>query len=99
MELDAPGRACASATTACELRGVEVDCRPMPDMLPVLATLGQFADGRDRASRNVEHVRLKESDRVVSMLQLNRMGGDVGGRRRRARRATASSGLTGAALS
>ncbi len=27
--------------------------------------------------RNVEHVRLKESDRVVSMLQLNRMGGDV----------------------
>ena len=30
-----------------------------------------------RVSRNVEHVRLKESDRVVSMLQLNRMGGDV----------------------
>jgi cyclohexanecarboxylate-CoA ligase len=58
------------------LRGVEVDCRPMPDMLPVLAAMGQFAEGEMRF-RNVEHVRLKESDRVVSMLQLNRMGGDV----------------------
>ncbi len=58
------------------LRGVEVDCRPMPDMLPVLAALGQFAEGETRF-RNVEHVRLKESDRVVSMLQMNRMGGDV----------------------
>jgi cyclohexanecarboxylate-CoA ligase len=58
------------------LRGVEVDCQPMPDMLPVLTTLAQFAEGEARF-RNVEHVRLKESDRVVSMLQLNRMGGDV----------------------
>jgi len=58
------------------LRGVEVDCRPMPDMLPVLTTLAQFAEGETRF-RNVDHVRLKESDRVVSMLQLNRMGGNV----------------------
>jgi len=58
------------------LRGVEIDCRPMPDMLPVLSTMGQFAEGETRFS-NVAHVRLKESDRVVSMLQLNRMGGDV----------------------
>ncbi len=67
---------CASATTAAPLRGVEIDCRPMPDMLPVLTTIAQFAEGETRF-RNVEHVRLKESDRVVSMLQLNRMGGDV----------------------
>jgi cyclohexanecarboxylate-CoA ligase len=58
------------------LRGVEIDCRPMPDMLPVLSTMGQFAEGETRFS-NIAHVRLKESDRVVSMLQLNRMGGDV----------------------
>ncbi|HEX3737563.1 MAG TPA: AMP-binding protein, partial [Solirubrobacterales bacterium] len=58
------------------LRGVEIDCRPMPDMLPVLSTMGQFAEDETRFS-NVAHVRLKESDRVVSMLQLNRMGGDV----------------------
>ena len=59
-----------------ELRGARVDCRPMPDMLPILATLGSFATGRT-VFENVEHVRLKESDRVVSMLQLNRMGGEV----------------------
>lgn len=59
-----------------KLRGVDVDCRPMPDMLPILAALGAFAEGTTRFG-NVEHVRLKESDRVVSMLQLNRMGGDV----------------------
>jgi cyclohexanecarboxylate-CoA ligase len=58
------------------LRGVEIDCRPMPDMLPALTTIAQFAAGTTRF-RNVEHVRLKESDRVVSMLQLNRMGGRV----------------------
>ncbi len=58
------------------LRGVDVDCRPMPDMLPILAALGAFAEGETRFD-NIAHVRLKESDRVVSMLQLNRMGGDV----------------------
>ena len=58
------------------LRAVEIDCRPMPDMLPALTTIAQFAEGETRF-HNVGHVRLKESDRVVSMLQLNRMGGDV----------------------
>ncbi|MPV48759.1 3-phosphoshikimate 1-carboxyvinyltransferase [Pseudactinotalea sp. HY160] len=56
------------------LRPVDIDCRAMPDMLPILATLTCRADG-DSVLRNVEHVRLKESDRVVSMLQLNEMGG------------------------
>jgi cyclohexanecarboxylate-CoA ligase len=75
MELDERGRV-RVRHDGIRLRGVEVDCGPMPDMLPVLAALGQFAEGETRFS-NVEHVRLKESDRVVSMLQLNRMGGDV----------------------
>jgi cyclohexanecarboxylate-CoA ligase len=75
LELDERGRV-RVRHDGIRLRGVEVDCRPMPDMLPVLAAMGQFADGETRF-RNVEHVRLKESDRVVSMLQLNRMGGDV----------------------
>jgi 3-phosphoshikimate 1-carboxyvinyltransferase len=75
LELDERGRV-RVRHDGIRLRGVEVDCRPMPDMLPVLAALGQFAEGETRF-RNVEHVRLKESDRVVSMLQLNRMGGDV----------------------
>ncbi len=59
-----------------ELRGVRVDCRDIPDMLPILSTLGTFAKG-ETVLENIAHVRLKESDRVAAMLQLNRMGGDL----------------------
>ncbi len=76
MELDREAGGVRVRHDGVRLRGVEIDCRPMPDMLPILSTMGQFADGETRFS-NVAHVRLKESDRVVSMLQLNRMGGDV----------------------
>jgi 3-phosphoshikimate 1-carboxyvinyltransferase len=76
MELDPAAGGVRVRHDGVRLRGVEVDCRPMPDMLPVLAAMGQFAAGETRFS-NVAHVRLKESDRVFSMLQLNRMGGDV----------------------
>jgi cyclohexanecarboxylate-CoA ligase len=76
MELDPAAGGMRVRHDGVRLRGVEIDCRPMPDMLPVLSTIGQFAEGETRFV-NVAHVRLKESDRVVSMLQLNRMGGDV----------------------
>lgn len=56
------------------LRPVEADCRSVPDMLPVLSALATFAEGTS-VLENVAHVRLKESDRVSAMLQLNRMGG------------------------
>lgn len=59
-----------------ELRGLRVDCRDIPDMLPILTTLGTFARG-ETILENIRHVRLKESDRVAAMLQLNRMGGRV----------------------
>jgi 3-phosphoshikimate 1-carboxyvinyltransferase len=52
----------------------EVDCTSVPDMLPVLSVLATLADGTSVLD-NVAHVRLKESDRVSAMLQLNRMGG------------------------
>ncbi|MCZ2404745.1 3-phosphoshikimate 1-carboxyvinyltransferase [Paenarthrobacter sp. Z7-10] len=55
---------------------VDVDCRTVPDMLPVLATIAALADG-ESVFRHVEHVRLKESDRVMAMLQLNSMGADL----------------------
>lgn len=58
------------------LRPVEADCRSVPDMLPVLSVLAAVADGRS-VLRNVGHVRLKESDRVAAMSQLNRMGAEV----------------------
>ncbi|GLZ32259.1 hypothetical protein Lesp02_44470 [Lentzea sp. NBRC 105346] len=58
------------------LRPTTIDCREIPDMLPVLSTLACFADG-ETIFENVEHVRLKESDRVAAMTQLNKMGGDL----------------------
>jgi len=58
------------------LSATDVDCRTVPDMLPILSTMAALAEG-ESVFRNVEHVRLKESDRVVSMLQLNEMGAEL----------------------
>ncbi|MEO6502930.1 MAG: 3-phosphoshikimate 1-carboxyvinyltransferase [Jatrophihabitantaceae bacterium] len=55
------------------LAPVLADCRRVPDMLPVLSVLASLADGTSELD-SVAHVRLKESDRVAAMLQLNRMG-------------------------
>ncbi|MBV9027475.1 MAG: AMP-binding protein, partial [Candidatus Eremiobacteraeota bacterium] len=74
MAYDAQARAVRVNHSGIDLRAVRVDCRDIPDMLPVLATLGTFARGRT-ILENIRHVRLKESDRVAAMLQLNRMGG------------------------
>ena len=75
----------------------EVDCTSVPDMLPVLSVLATLADGTSVLD-NVAHVRLKESDRVTAMLQLNRMGGRL---EQRTDRLTVHGvpGLTGADLS
>lgn len=54
-------------------RPVHVDCRETPDMLPILTVIAAFAGG-ESVLENIEHVRLKESDRVSAMLQLNRLG-------------------------
>jgi cyclohexanecarboxylate-CoA ligase len=54
----------------------QLDCRDIPDMVPILSTLASRARGRTVLS-HVAHVRLKESDRVVSMLQLRKMGAQV----------------------
>ena len=53
-----------------------LDCRDIPDMVPILSTLASRARGHTVLS-HVSHVRLKESDRVTSMLQLRRMGARV----------------------
>jgi 3-phosphoshikimate 1-carboxyvinyltransferase len=53
-----------------------LDMREIPDMVPILSTLAARARGRTVLS-HVSHVRLKESDRVVSMLQLRQMGARV----------------------
>jgi 3-phosphoshikimate 1-carboxyvinyltransferase len=53
-----------------------LDCRDIPDMVPILSTLASRARGRTVLS-HVAHVRLKESDRVASMLQLRKMGARI----------------------
>ncbi len=56
------------------LVGVEVDCGDTPDLLPVIAVLGAFAEGKTRIF-NAEHVRFKESDRISVMAkELSKMG-------------------------
>lgn len=53
-----------------------LDCRDLPDMVPILSTLASRARGRTVLSY-VAHAQLKESDRVASMLQLRKMGARV----------------------
>jgi cyclohexanecarboxylate-CoA ligase len=56
--------------------GGPLDCRDTPDMVPILSVLASRARGKS-ALGHVAHVRLKESDRVASMLQLRKMGARV----------------------
>jgi 3-phosphoshikimate 1-carboxyvinyltransferase len=56
--------------------GGPLDCRDIPDMVPILSVLASRASGKS-ALGHVAHVRLKESDRVESMLQLRKMGAKV----------------------
>lgn len=58
------------------LKPFDVNCRDIPDLLPVLSTMATFADGVSRLT-DVGHIRLKECDRVAAMLQLNRLGGQL----------------------
>ncbi|HEX5467144.1 MAG TPA: 3-phosphoshikimate 1-carboxyvinyltransferase [Candidatus Limnocylindrales bacterium] len=76
LTFDEPHRQATIRQDRPGLVGTEVDMRELPDMLPILSVLGAFAAGQTRL-RNVAHVRLKESDRVASMLQLGRMGARV----------------------
>ena len=60
-----------------DLIGVDVDMGDMPDMVPTLAAIALFADGKTTI-RNVAHLRFKESDRIMdTALEWNRLGGLV----------------------
>jgi 3-phosphoshikimate 1-carboxyvinyltransferase len=76
MEYDAGLHGVPVRHKGLRLRGVRVDCRETPDLLPILSALATFAEG-STIVENIDHVRLKESDRVSAMLQLNRMGGNL----------------------
>ncbi|MBQ5926908.1 MAG: 3-phosphoshikimate 1-carboxyvinyltransferase [Clostridia bacterium] len=52
-----------------ELQGVEVDCEDIPDLVPVLAVVGAYSKGQTLL-KNVERLKIKESDRVAGVLNL-----------------------------
>jgi len=59
------------------LSGIEVDMSTMPDMVPTLAAIALFNEGKT-VIRNVAHLRHKESDRLRSIaLEWHRLGGQV----------------------
>jgi 3-phosphoshikimate 1-carboxyvinyltransferase len=57
------------------LRGSEFDLNATPDLLPVMAVLGAFAEGETRLV-NVPQARIKETDRIAAMREvLESLGG------------------------
>jgi len=57
-------------------KGLEWDANDTPDLLPILSVFCALAEGRSRIY-NIPHARLKESDRLSAMMQLNKMGAKV----------------------
>jgi len=54
--------------------GIEVDLSNAPDLVPILAVIACFAEGTTRII-NVEHARIKETDRIAAITQeLKKMG-------------------------
>ncbi|MDD3260926.1 MAG: 3-phosphoshikimate 1-carboxyvinyltransferase [Oscillospiraceae bacterium] len=51
------------------LAGAEIDVGQIPDLAPILAVMGFFAQGRTRLY-NAARLRLKESDRLAAMAQM-----------------------------
>lgn len=59
------------------LRGIDIDAADIPDLVPVLAAVAAHARG-DTRIRSIRRLRLKESDRVASVLAMIRgLGGQV----------------------
>lgn len=59
------------------LTGVDVDMGAMPDMVPTLAAVALFAEGKTTI-RNVGHLRFKESDRLNAVTEeWRKLGGQV----------------------
>jgi 3-phosphoshikimate 1-carboxyvinyltransferase len=68
-------------TSRVPLVGNEVDLSQAPDLFPIVAVMATQAEGVT-VIKNAEHVRLKESDRIVATVDfLRRMGAEVEERR------------------
>jgi len=68
---------CVEFEGARSLEGVQIDVRDIPDLAPVCAVLGCYADGRT-VIRNAKRLRIKEADRIESLVtELNQMSAMV----------------------
>ncbi|GGE33447.1 3-phosphoshikimate 1-carboxyvinyltransferase [Pullulanibacillus camelliae] len=56
--------------------GLEIDMKDIPDLIPAMSVLAALSQGQT-ILKNIGPGRLKESDRVKAMLQLNKMGADI----------------------
>ncbi len=59
------------------LQGLKIDANDIPDLLPTLAVIGTYAQGKTEIT-NVRQARIKETDRIHSMVEgLTRLGARV----------------------
>lgn len=57
-----------------ELRGIDIDCDDIPDMVPAIAVTAAFAKGKT-VIRGAQRLRFKESDRIEAIVSnLKKMG-------------------------
>lgn len=60
-----------------KLQGIKIDANDIPDLLPTLAVIATYAEGKTEIT-NVAQARLKETDRIHSMAEgLMRLGAKV----------------------
>ncbi len=59
------------------LKGIEIDCCETPDLVPILATLACFCEGKT-ILKNIEICRFKECDRIAAInTELSKLGADI----------------------
>jgi len=64
-------------TKTSNLKGIDIDVKDIPDMVPILSVLGCFADGETRIL-SAGRLRGKESDRLAAMAaELGKMGAAI----------------------
>ena len=63
--------------TPAPLHGIEIDAENIPDLVPILSLTASVAQGTT-IIRNIERLRIKESDRVATVIDtLTRLGADI----------------------
>jgi len=60
-----------------DLKGIEIDCSDIPDIVPILCVAATAAEGRT-VFKNIERLRAKESDRVQTTADMIKaLGGQI----------------------